>query len=580
MKILVLVVATSCLLPAMSQEENYPVPPEAVSRDAVPQGKLHKGKYSGSRTFPGTVRDYAVYVPAQYDGTTPAALMVFQDGLGFCQDHSGARAHLVFDNLIAAREMPVTIGVFVQPGVTPALHDGAEARYNRSYEYDGMGDGYARFLIEEFLPYIEKSHEVKLTRDPNQRGLCGASSGAIAAFTAAWERPDSFRRVYSMIGTYVGLRGGDDYPELVRRTEPKPLRIYLEDGENDLNIYAGDWWMANQTMLRALTWAGYEVEHTWGKGRHNHKHGASIFPEAMRWLWKTATVSTHPQHSKSHINKYLLAGEGWQVVSRGHQWAEGMAVTADGTLFFTDVPAGKLYKILPDGKQELIDNDTGNTNGLAIGPDGMIYGAASGAREIRAWDTATGKRTIVSSGTASNDLVVTHTGHLYFTDPEAGKVWHLSPETRQRTEADPAFKSPNGIALSADHALLFVTDFPGRFIYSYQIQPDGSLKHKQPYFYAQLPVNSACQLDGMTSLATGELLCATEAGIQIFDQPGRVQMVLPRPHVTDQRINYVAFGGMDRTTLYAATAGTIYKRLTKMQGSDPVKPNRPPKPGL
>lgn len=581
MKTLVLAFASLTLIPAFSQEENYPSPPEALRKEGVPQGRLIKGKYSASKIFPGTDRDYAVYIPAQYDGSTPAALMVFQDGMGFCQDGDGTRAHIVFDNLIATKEMPVTIGVFVQPGVTPPLvSEQAEARYNRSYEYDGMGDSYARFLIEEFLPFVEKTHDVKLSKDPDQRGTCGASSGAIAAFTVAWERPDSFRRVYSMIGTYVGLRGGDDYPELIRRTEPKPLRVFLQDGENDLNIYAGDWWMANQAMLRAFQWSGYEVEHLWGKGQHSHKHGASIFPDAMRWLWKTETVTTHPENSQSKFNQYLLPDEDWEVVSEGHQWAEGMAVTGDGTLFFTDVPAGKLYKTSPDGKQELVDGDTGNTNGIALAPDGMIYGASSGAKEIRSWDPATGKRTTVSSGTTSNDIVVTHAGHIYYTDPGAGKVWHLAPGTRERTEADPDFKTPNGIALSADHSLLFVTDFPGRFIHSYQIQPDGSLKHKQPYFYAQIPVNGTCQLDGMTSLATGELLCATEAGIQIFDQPGRVQIVLPRPNVSDKRTNYVTFGGKDRKTLYVATAGTIYKRLTKMQGADPMVPNKPPKPGL
>ncbi len=507
--------------------------------------------------------------------------MVFQDGMGFCREDGGARAHIVFDNLIAAGEMPVTIGVFVQPGVTPPLNpETAEARYNRSYEYDGMGDSYARFLVGEFLPFIEKEHDVKLSKDPNMRGICGASSGAIAAFTVAWERPDSFRRVYSMIGSYVGLRGGDDYPELIRRTEPKPLRVFLQDGENDLNIYAGDWWMANRTMLRALQWSGYEVEHNWGKGGHNHKHGASIFPEAMRWLWKTETVTTHLEKSQSKANQYLIPGEDWEIVSQGHQWAEGMAVLPDGTLFFTDVPGNKLYKISPDGKQELVDGDTGNTNGITLAADGLIYGAASGAKEIRAWNPATGERKTIASGTKSNDIAVTHTGHIYYTDPAEGKVWHIAPGAGKATEADPRFKTPNGIGLSADHSLLYVADFPNCFIYSYQIQPDGKLKHKQPYFYAQLPVNGSCHLDGMTSLATGELLSATELGIQIFDQPGRVQIVLLRPKHSDKRTNYVAFGGKDRKTLYVATAGTIYKRLTKMQGADPMAPNKPPKPGL
>ena len=581
MKVLILALAALAIVPAFSQEDNYPTAPEAIRRDGVPQGKLIKGKFSASKIFPGTERDYAVYIPTQYDGTTPAALMVFQDGMGFCRDNGGAQAHIVFDNLIASKEMPVTIGVFINPGVTPPLDPKtSEARYNRSYEYDGIGDAYARFLLSEFLPFIEKTHDVKLSTDPNLRGITGNSSGAIAAFTVAWERPDSFRRVYSVVGTFVGLRGGDDYPELIRRTEPKPLRVFLQDGENDNNIYAGDWWMANQTMLRAFQWSGYEVEHVWGKGHHNGKHGAAVFPEAMRWLWATETVTTHPENSQSKFNQYMIPGEEWEVVSKGHKWAEGMAILPDGTLFFTDVPGNKLYKITPDGKQELVDGDTGNTNGIALAADGLIYGAASGAKEIRAWNPATGERKTIASGTKSNDIVVTHTGHIYYTDPAEGKVWHIAPGAGKATEADPRFKDPNGIALSADHSLLFVADFRGRFIFSYQIQPDGKLKHKQPYFYAQLPVNGPCHLDGMVSLTTGELLCATELGIQIFDQPGRVQIVLPRPNISDNRTNFVAFGGKDRKTLYVATAGTIYKRLTKMQGADPMVPNKPPKPGL
>ncbi|CAN5368023.1 SMP-30/gluconolactonase/LRE family protein [soil metagenome] len=566
--------------PSAHAEPDYPIPPEAVRHEGVPAGELIRGTFSGSAIFPGTEREYAVSIPAQLDPAQPAAIMVFQDGNGFCREDGGARAHIVFDNLIHAGEMPVTVGLFIQHGIVPAPHDQAMDRFNRSFEYDGLGDAYARFLIDEMIPFVEDEHGIKISDDPDRRGICGASSGAVAAFTAAWERPDSFRRVYSMIGTYVGLRGADRYPDLVRRTEPKPLRIFLQDGSDDLNIYAGDWWMANQTMLRALQWAGYEVKHAWGEGAHNHLHGAAIFPDAMRWLWATETVSTHLDQSRSRAAEYLVATGDWEVVSTGHQWAEGMAVTADGTLFFTDVPAGKLYKVSLGGEQSLVDGDTGNTNGIALGPDGKIYGAASGAQEIRSWDPASGTRETVASGTASNDLVVRHDGRIYYTDPQAGKVWHLAPGTRERTEAD-SFENPNGIALSADQTLLFVADFAGRFIYSYQIQDDGHLASKQPFFYALLPADAPRgHLDGMCSTTTGELVAATEAGIQIFDQPGRVQLVLPRPAPGDGRTNYVTFGGADRKTLYAATRQTVYRRGTKLQGADPTSPNKPPKPGL
>lgn len=577
--LLLLLFLTLHALPA--DQEKFATPPEAIRDATIPQGKLIRGSYNRSTIFPGTKREYAVYVPAQYEASrSDQALMVFQDGTAFCNDGWGCRAHIVFDHLIHLGEMPVTVGLFIEHGFIPAPNDQAEARYNRSYEYDVMGDAYSRFLIEEFIPFIEKTHALTITKDPNLRGLCGASSGAIAAFTAAWERPDSFRRVYSMIGTYVGLRGGDDYPELIRRTAPKPLRVFLQDGENDLNIYAGDWWMANQAMARALDWSGYEVNHTWGKGGHNHEHGAAIFPEVMRWLWQTKVVTTHLESCKSNASQYLVRDHEWEVVSTGHQGAEGLALSADGSLFFTDATAGKLYKVSPDGTQSLIDGDTGHAVGLALGPDGKIYGAAPGASEIRMWDAITSARQTIATGVKSADIVVHHQGHVYFTDPMGGKIWHLAPSTHQKKVAD-EFVNPQGIALSADQSLLYVSDFSGRFIYSYQIAEDGSLKYKQPFFYAQLPVNGPTgSLAGMASTTTGELLVASESGIQVCDQPGRVQLVIPRPFPADARPSKVTFGGPGRQTLYLATQGTIYKRQVQLQGAHPLVPNKPPKPSL
>lgn len=561
-----------------AQQPSYPTPPEAIRKEGVPIGRLTRDSFADSKIYPGTTRDYTIYIPTQYDSRgEEAALMVFQDGDGFCNDRNGSRAHIVFDNLIHEQAMPITIGLFINPGVMPPLDENFGVRLNRSIEYDTLSDGYARFLIEEFIPYVEEKYSVKISKDPNKRGLCGSSSGAIAAFTAAWERPDSFRRVYSIVGTYTGHRGGDDYPTFVRRTEPKPLRIFIQDNTDDLDLGSGDWWIANLSLFRALQFAGYEVDHQWGEGGHNQNHGASIFPNVMRWLWETETVTSHPDKYGSDARNYIDLAAGWEIVSEGHQWAEGLVSTADGNLFFTDVAAGKLFKITPNGERSVVDGDTGKTNGLALGPDGKIYGAAGGANEIRVWDPATGMRETIASGTHSNDIVVHHQGHIYYTDPEAGKVWHLAPGTHERREADPNFANPNGIALSADQSLLFVTDFGGRFIYSYQIQPDGSLEHKLPHFHAQIPATTGNgHLDGMCVNTAGNLLVASSAGIQIFDPRGRILIVLPRPKVTDQRTNYVTFGGVGRKTLYVATAGTIYKRPAKnFIGADPVVPHPP-----
>ena len=232
------------------------------AQEPVPKGEVTKYSFASSKVFPGTVRDYWVYVPKQYDGKTPACVYVNQDGVQY-------NAPAVFDKLIHNKEMPVTIGIFVMHGRVKAPNDQALDRFNRSYEYDGLGDNYARFLLDELLPEVETKktsdgRAIVLSKNGNDRAIGGASSGAVCAFTAAWERPDAFSRVFSSIGTYVGLRGAHSYSTLIRKYEPKPLRIFLEDGSNDLNIYGGDWWMANQDMERSLVFAGYEVEHTSG----------------------------------------------------------------------------------------------------------------------------------------------------------------------------------------------------------------------------------------------------------------------------------------------------------------------------
>jgi sugar lactone lactonase YvrE/enterochelin esterase-like enzyme len=560
-------------------EEAFPADPASRKQRGVPAGQLSKHRFNESKVFPGTERDFWVYVPARYDGAKPACLMVFQDGGSFVSKPDGiGYVPVVFDNLISAGEMPVTIGLFVNPGVVPALRKGAQPRFNRSLEYDGLGPDYSRFLIDELMPLLEGEMGLNLSDDPDDRAICGASSGAIAAFTVAWERPDQFRRVYSMIGTYVGLRGGDEYPTLIRKTEPKPLRVFLQDGENDLNIYCGDWWMANQTIQRALEFSGYEHTHRWGEGAHNRNHGNAILPEALRWLWKghgETRVAIHPEKSKSRASEWLIPGEDWEVVSEGHNWSEGLALSADGTLFFTDVPDGELFKVTPDGRESLLASETGRGNGIALGPDGSTLYVAGG--QIRAYDTKTGEYAVVVDKASANDVVVSSSGQLYYTAPGENKVWHVNLKTGQRKGH--AFKGPNGVGLSADQSQLLVCQFAGPFVHSYAIGEDGSLSNQQAYHYAHGPTNSGTYaLDGQCASASGHLLVGTEAGLQVFDQPGRVNLILPRPAFDDGRINYCALHG---STLYIATRHRIYKRKTIFEAAPAWQdPPEVPKPGL
>jgi enterochelin esterase-like enzyme len=266
--------------------DDYTLGPDSQPQEGVPKGKLTQGKWISEKVYPGTERDYWVYVPAQYDGSKPACLMVFQDGGSYAKVDGGFRVPVVFDNLIHKKEMPVTIGVFLNPGNIPAAQPGQKGRSNRSFEYDSLGDQYAKFLIDEVLPGLSEKHELKLTDDPEGRGTCGISSGGICAFTVAWERPDQFRRVISHIGSFTNIRGGHVYPALIRKTEKKPLRVFLQDGSNDLDNLHGNWPLANQQMASSLKFKGYDYQFEYGDGGHSGKHGGMLLPDSLRWLWK------------------------------------------------------------------------------------------------------------------------------------------------------------------------------------------------------------------------------------------------------------------------------------------------------
>jgi enterochelin esterase family protein len=266
--------------------DDYKVGPDSQPKPGVPEGKVEGPIVFKSTLFPGTIREYYIYVPAQYDPAKPACVMVFQDGHKYVNKKEEYRVPVVFDNLIHQKEMPVTIGVFVNPG-----HRGAEMpkdrwrANNRSVEYDTLSDLYARFVLDELLPEVGKKYN--LTKDPDGRAICGASSGGICAFTVAWERPDAFRKVISHIGSFTNIRGGHVYPGLVKEKERKPIRVFLQDGSNDINRGENrNWPKANQEMAAVLKEKGYDVKFEFGDGGHTHKHGGALLPDSLRWLWR------------------------------------------------------------------------------------------------------------------------------------------------------------------------------------------------------------------------------------------------------------------------------------------------------
>jgi len=288
--------AVCSLIPSWAEEaskpKEYPLGPDSTRHEGVPQGEVTKAVWK-STIYPGTIREYYVYVPAQYDpvGKEPASVMVFQDGHTYVDDKGQFRVPSVFDNLIAAKEMPVTIGIFVNPGWFAEKLDAPQGwkapagiGSNRSTEYDSLGGQYAKFLETEILAEVGKT--LRLTTDPEQRAICGISSGGICAFTVAWERPDLFRKVLSHVGSFTNIKGGNAYPFLIRKTERKPLRVSLQDGSNDLDNEHGSWPLANQEMDAALRFMGYDSQFVFGEGGHNGNHGGAILPDSLRWLWR------------------------------------------------------------------------------------------------------------------------------------------------------------------------------------------------------------------------------------------------------------------------------------------------------
>ena len=261
--------------------EPYDLNEDSRKREGVPEGTITKYQFSDSVAFPGTARDYWVYVPRQYDSAKPAGLMIFQDGGLYLFDMM--QANVVLDNLIHKNEIPVVIAVFINPGdkgTGMPVYGGAG---NRSFEYDSVTDLYSKFLTQEIMPEIAKQYDI--SNDPGARALVGISSGAVCAFSAAWHRPDVFGKVISHCGSFVNIRGADKFPEWIRRTPAKRLKVFLQSGEKDLNIIFGSWAIKNKEMAASLEYAGYDYKFVFGTGGHSLKHGASIFPDTLRWLW-------------------------------------------------------------------------------------------------------------------------------------------------------------------------------------------------------------------------------------------------------------------------------------------------------
>jgi enterochelin esterase-like enzyme len=551
--------------PAPSND--YPLTADSKPQPNVPRGTVFHFSFSNSHIFPGTTHTITVYVPAQYTGDKPACVFVHLDGIG-------STTSVVFDNLIAQHAMPITIAIGVAPGTLPA-GSGSEVRFDRSMEFDSRTPRLASFLLDEVLPAVEKSsvpdgRHILLSTNPNDRAIGGGSTGGIAAFTVAWERPDAFRRVFTAISTFVGMRGGEQYYVTVRKTEPKPIRIFMQDGANDewpVGPEMGDWWMSNQTMQRALEFAGYDVRHVWGAGTHNGSQADALFPEAMRWLWRDwpAPIAAMPPGNPV-LKVVLRPGEDWQVAAENCPSSLSLASSADGHVY---VPITNGPDIAP------LDAHTCTaavSTPFVFGPDGRRYIAAQQeAGSIIAYDAA-GKDTVVAQLRA-RALTVTHSGNVYAaTQDDAGKstIW-LSRPAQAPLQVVHGLKDVSALALSPDGLWLFAAQRNSHLSYNYRVQPDGTLDSGEPFY--DLAVPASADGSGASSVAMdrdGRAYVATYMGIQIMDHNGRVAAILPLPG--NLPATSVCFAGDDFSILYVSSGGKVYRRKLNVPGLPPASP--------
>ncbi|MBP6506665.1 MAG: SMP-30/gluconolactonase/LRE family protein [Opitutaceae bacterium] len=544
------------MTPEAELDRIFPLGPDSLPQPGVPAGCLAKHTLAASRIYPGTVRDYWIYIPVQYDPARAAAVMIVQDGWDHIRTERRWRMPVIFDNLIHQRAIPVSIGIFINPGIIPATRDGAPERTQRSFEYDRTDDRYARFLLEDILPAVAACYH--LATDGNSRMLLGGSSGAFCAFNAAWHRPDAFRRVFSCVGSYTGLRGGHQAASLVRLCEPKPLRLFLEGGGEDLNCYAGDWWTANTAMLSALHYAGYEVNHAWApQAGHNDYHGSAIFPDALRWLWQDypAPVETGV-NSRQPIVSLTVPGAGWRCANDTLVHVTHLAAGPAGEIFFTREDDPQIYQLRDTSDSTVWARTTAPVGAIAVATDGRLFAAHPSSRRIVALDSA-GKEKTLLDDIATESLSVGPDGSLYVADADH-RLWLIKPGGPRQLLTLPNAR-PHRVCLTADGSQLLVSEAAAPVAWQCSVQADGTLAHPEPNYRFITSEDASAQSAG--DIATHHKrwsFFVTCHGLQLADHDGRIIGLFNSP--APGSLNGVALGGPQQDELLITCGGKIYRR--------------------
>ncbi|MGB8028653.1 MAG: alpha/beta hydrolase-fold protein [Terracidiphilus sp.] len=590
---------------AISHAEDYTLGPDSQPHDGVPKGTVTRFTLAPGKDYPGTPHNCAVYVPAQYDPGKPTPFMIFLDGsqaLG-----NSMRVPVLLDNLIAKHDLPPMIAIFVDPGILPVVSDAAQNRYNRIYEYDSLTPRFSDFLLNELIPEVAKQYN--LSKNPDDRALSGVSTGAVGAFIAAWNRPDQFHRVLSLIGTYVAMKGADALPALVRKTEPKPIRIFMQDGTADHIVpaepygtsFAGSWPINNQVMYEALEFAGYDARLVMGTDGHSTKQGGAILPDALRWLWRDypAPIVVHEppaaeqagRDSSASVFSTIFVDKPWQQIGGDYRSITSLTADASGNVYFVD-SAGMVERVSPAGNVSQLAGAPNRTSILRMGASDRLYTYSSSTGNIVSSSIATGsasdQKTIARNLAAVTDFVVKLNGTVCFLRGPTATIGVIDSSSQRRvalrwTDLGGEIAAPKGLALSPDQSMLVVTDVVSRYSWSFQFAADGTLENGEPFYRLELPETTALSwrsgTRGAVEDADGMVYFATPLGIQICMENGRVVEIL-NPPVPGASLNAITFAGGDTNWIYVAESGKLYRRPVKVTGANAWTVVKPPKPTL
>ncbi|RJL02880.1 alpha/beta hydrolase-fold protein [Paracoccus siganidrum] len=574
----------------------YMPPPEAELQVGVMPGKLESFMLPPGKYYPGTPHNYVVYTPAGYDNSKPLPVMIFLDGVRTFLDPK-LETNVILDNLIAANEIPPLVAVFVDPGVHPTRSSDGQNRYERHFEYDSISDRYSGFLLDELLLAVSKRYP--LSENPNDRAIAGSSTGAVGAFSAAWNRSDQFRRVMSFNGTYISMKGAHTLANIVRKTEPRPIRVFMQAGKADHitdlqpfgTRYAGSWPTANQAMHEALQFAGYDVKFEYGVAGHESTHGRAVMPDALRWLWRDypepIKVISLPfyygqpgSEDRGHVFSVINGDETWEQVGTDYGTISSIASDMDGNVHFND-DSGNIWRLsVEDDSITMLADEQGKNLSMAIGANGRLYVAQPEKKLIVSYGATVADREIVADNVSASAVTSNKQGDIYAVESAQGVILRIDTRGKISTAYDGTdLHEPSSISMSPDQEFMIVGDAKSKFAWSFHVMADGGLVDGEPYYRLEMPeVGLYSENRSVTVNDLGQPFFATPLGIQGFEAAGRQGPILNSPIYGT--VSAVSFAGGSKDWLYAAVDGKLFRRSVKSKAVNAGTITKPPAPPL